>query len=145
VWGAVIGVASDLLGMLLFPTASFFAGFTLSALLEGLIYGLFLYNRPVNKWLYLRLALCLLALHIFIQLGLTTLWLSIMYKQAFIPMMIGRVLTNVIRFPIELAALGFLMTVIEEPVNKYYRADFSAGNDDDAIDSTDQRSDDKDE
>jgi ECF transporter S component (folate family) len=129
VWGAVIGVASDLLGMLLFPTASFFPGFTLSALLEGLIYGLFLFNRPVDKRFFVRLVLCLLVMHIFIQLGLTTLWLAIMYERAFIPMIITRFASNVVRFPIELVSLFFLMRLMEKPVHKYYRSGSFASND----------------
>jgi ECF transporter S component (folate family) len=130
VWAAVIGVASDLLGMLLFPTSSFFPGFTLSALLEGLVYGLFLFNRPVDKRFFARLLLCMLVMHIFIQLGLTTLWLAIMYERAFIPMVITRFASNVIRFPIELVSLFFLMRLMEKPVDKYYRADLLAGNND---------------
>jgi ECF transporter S component (folate family) len=119
VWGAAIGVASDLLGMLLFPTSGFFPGFTLNALLEGLVYGLFLYGRPVDRRLFVRLVISILLVHLVIQLALNTLWLSIMLKRAFIPLMATRVVTNVVRFPIELVTMFFLMRLIEKPVDKY--------------------------
>jgi ECF transporter S component (folate family) len=121
VWGAVIGVASDLLGMLLFPTAGFFPGFTLNALLEGLVYGLFLYGRPVDRRLFVRLVVSILIVHLVIQLALNTLWLSIMLRRAFIPLLAARVVTNAARFPIELAAMFFLLRLIEKPVDTYLR------------------------
>jgi ECF transporter S component (folate family) len=123
VWGAVIGVASDLLGMLLFPTSGFFAGFTLNALLEGLIYGLFLFNRPVDKRLFVRLVLSILIVHLVVQLALNTLWLSIMLDRAFLVLLPPRIVTNIVRFPIELAAMFLLMRFIEKPVNKYLRTE----------------------
>jgi ECF transporter S component (folate family) len=132
VWGAVIGVASDLLGMLLFPTSGFFPGFTLNALLEGLIYGLFLYGKPVNRRLFVRLVVSILVVHLVVQLALNTLWLSIMLKRAFIPLMATRVVTNVARFPIELVAMFFLMRLIEKPVNKYLRSESFIDTDNDA-------------
>jgi ECF transporter S component (folate family) len=122
VWGAVIGVASDLLGMLLFPTSSFFPGFTLNALLEGLVYGLFLFERPVDRRFFVRLVVSILIVHLVIQLALNTLWIAIMLKRAFIPLLATRIVTNIVRFPIELVAMFFLARLIEKPVNKYLRA-----------------------
>ena len=40
VWGGVCGAAGDLLGMLIFPSGAYFPGFTLTAALTGIIYGL---------------------------------------------------------------------------------------------------------
>jgi ECF transporter S component (folate family) len=138
VWGAVIGTVSDLLGMLLFPTGGFFPGFTLNALLEGLVYGLFLYNRPVDKRLFARLVVSILIVHVAVQLALNTLWLSIMLKRAFIPLMAARVVSNIARFPIELVSMFFLMLFMEKPVNKYYRAEPFADDDDADIPAADQ-------
>ena len=36
----------DLLGMMIFPNGSYFPGFTLTAFLTGVIYGLVLYRKP---------------------------------------------------------------------------------------------------
>lgn len=38
----------DLLGMMIFPSGSYFPGFTLTAFLTGVIYGLVLYRKPKN-------------------------------------------------------------------------------------------------
>ena len=40
--GAVVGALGDLVGAILFPIGAYFPGFTLTAFLTGLVYGLFL-------------------------------------------------------------------------------------------------------
>ncbi|MHC6204005.1 folate family ECF transporter S component [Breznakiellaceae bacterium SP9] len=123
VWGGLIGVLADLLGMMLMPKASFFAGFTLNALLTGVVYGVFLYNRPTNKSYLVRLIISVLIVHIFIHLGLTTLWLSIMYKRAFIVMLAGRLVANIIEIPIEIYSMFAIKIFMDKPVKKYLYED----------------------
>ena len=48
VWAAVCGALGDLLGSLIFPTGAYFPGFTLTAAVTGLIFGLFL--RKYSGW-----------------------------------------------------------------------------------------------
>jgi ECF transporter S component (folate family) len=121
VWAGLIGVLGDLLGMLLMPKSSFFAGFTLNALLTGGIYGLFLYHKPTGKLLGLRLVMSLLTVHLVVHLGLTTLWLSVMYKKAFLVIVTGRIVANVIELPVEFASMFFIMRFLEKPVHRYLR------------------------
>ncbi len=47
-WAALTAALGDLVGALLFPTGAYFPGFTLTAALTGLIFGLCLYRRPVK-------------------------------------------------------------------------------------------------
>jgi ECF transporter S component (folate family) len=119
VWGALIGVAGDLLGMLLMPKASFFAGFTLNALLIGIVYGSLLYNRPDNKSYLTRLIIAVLIVHLFINLGLNTLWLSIMLKRAFMPLVAARIIPNFIQIPIEIGSMYAIKIFLDKPVKKY--------------------------
>ncbi|GHV73064.1 folate ECF transporter [Spirochaetia bacterium] len=119
VWGGLIGVLADILGMMLMPKASFFAGFTLNALLTGLVYGFFLYKTPSNKSYFVRLVISVLIVHVFIHLGLTTLWLSIMYKRAFMVILAGRVIANIIEIPIEIASMYAIKIFLDKPVKKY--------------------------
>jgi ECF transporter S component (folate family) len=119
VWGALICVAEDLLGMLLMPKASFFAGFTLNALLTGLIYGLFLYNRPNNRSFLIRLIISVLTVDLCVNLGLTTLWLSIMYKRAFVALLASRILVNLIQIPIQIGSMYAIKIFLDKPLKKY--------------------------
>jgi ECF transporter S component (folate family) len=122
IWTAVIGISGDILGMLLMPKGSFFPGFTFNAMLEGLLYGLFLINKPVDKRFFLRLALSILTVHVVVQLGFNTLWLAIMLKKAFVPLMLARAVANIIRFPVELASMFMIMRFSEKYVNLYLRS-----------------------
>lgn len=54
VWAGVCAALADLVGALLFPTGAYFPGFTATAALSGVIYGLFLYkSRPNLKRCFL--------------------------------------------------------------------------------------------
>jgi ECF transporter S component (folate family) len=118
VWGAVIGVTADILGMLLFPTGDFFIGYTFNELLTTLIYGFFLFGRPLNKKLYIRLAVSLALVRLIVVLGLNTLWLSIQVGKAFMLLLPTRIVVIVL-FPIEFAAMFLLMRFMEKPVARY--------------------------
>jgi ECF transporter S component (folate family) len=133
VWGAIIGVAGDLLGMLLMPKGSFFPGFTLNALLIGIVYGTLLYNRPNNKSYLIRLVISVLVVHLFINLGLNTLWLSIMYKRAFMALVATRIVANFIQIPIQIGSMFAIKIFLDKPVKKYLLEDSGAedGPDDD--------------
>jgi ECF transporter S component (folate family) len=119
VWGAVIGGAEDILGMLLMPKGTYFPGFTLNALLTGVIYGVFLYNRPNNKSYLIRLILSVITVNVLIHIGLTTLWLSIMYKKAFVALIATRIVANVIQMPLQIGSMFAIKIFLDKPVKKY--------------------------
>ena len=95
-WGAVTGAVGDILGMIIYPPADYFPGFTLTALLTGVIFGLLLHRRVTIPRTILASALvCLLC-----NLVLDTLWLDIMYGSGFIALLPARVVKCLINIPI---------------------------------------------
>lgn len=80
-----VAVVSDLIGASLFPSGSFFPGYTLTALLMGLTAGLYLY-RPggikLDKQFALRLAICALIIAGVLNGGLNTVWVLMTTGQA---------------------------------------------------------------
>ena len=96
-WGAVTGAVGDILGMIIYPPAEYFPGFTLTALLTGVVFGLFLYRRPVT---ILRVLLASAAVCIFLNLLLDTLWLNIMYGNSFLALLPARVVKCIINIPV---------------------------------------------
>ena len=54
-WAALTAALGDLIGALLFPTGAYYWGFTATAALTGLIFGLYLYRRE-GSWLHAFLA-----------------------------------------------------------------------------------------
>ena len=80
----------DFLGAILFPTAPYFPGFTLTAFLTGLTFGLLLYKRDSLRNTVLAVAIVQFAL----GLLLNTLWISILYRSPFAPLLATRVLQS---------------------------------------------------
>ena len=102
------GVASigDILGMLLFPTGgSFFPGFTLTAFLTGIVYGVFLYNKP-KTWP--RIIGAVLTVCLVINLGLDTLWLSILMGKGYIALLPTRIMKAVLMIPVQTFIIGII-------------------------------------
>lgn len=49
-WGALVAALGDLLGSLVFLTGAYFPGFTLTAALTGIIFGLCFWKKPFSAW-----------------------------------------------------------------------------------------------
>jgi ECF transporter S component (folate family) len=97
--GGVTAVLADLIRMAVFPSGyPYFPGYTLSAFLGGAIYGLFLYKKSVTV---LRVGLAVLVIKLFVDLGLNTVWTSMLQGKAILVILPTRLVTNAIMFPIQ--------------------------------------------
>lgn len=122
--GAMMGGVADILKYIARPTGPFFFGFTFNAILGGLIYGLLLYKKPVRL---MRIVIAKLCVMIIINLGFTTLWLSILYGQAFMVLLPMRLLKEIIMLPIETTLLFVFAKAMEKiPGIKEVRSNFIA-------------------
>ena len=87
VWAGITAALSDFIGALLFPTGAYFPGFTLTAALGGVIFGLLLYKkRPDVKRAFLA-ALCYGTL---ITLLANTAMISFVYGPKLVPLFVAR-------------------------------------------------------
>ena len=109
VTGGIAPGLSDILKYLIKPSGPFFPGYTLTALLGGVVYGSFLYK---NKVTVLRCVLSKTFINIFLNLGLNTLWSSILYGKAFFAILIPRVYANVALLPLQIVLLYALLKAI---------------------------------
>lgn len=102
VWAAVCGAMSDLIGATLFPTGPYFPGFTLTAALTGVIFGLLLYRkRPDFKKCFLAALLnCLI-----VTLVLNTFMISFVFGPKFWPLFITRLTEFGIMTAVETAVM----------------------------------------
>ena len=108
VTGGIAYGVSDILGMLLLPKSAYFPGFTISAVLSGAMYGIFLYKKDS----YLRIILCVLAIGIAIDLGLNTFWLSIILGKGYLALLPVRIVKTAIMLPIQVISIkvvGYLV------------------------------------
>ena len=115
VYAGVAWGLSDIIGALLFPTGPFFFGFTLSAILNGVILGMLLYKNHTKT---IRVVLGVLIASTFVSIGCDTLWLSIYFPMIGLnrlPMVIftDRVIRTAIMAPVQvitILALGRLLS-----------------------------------
>lgn len=125
-WTVLLNVLGDIIGATLFPTGPYFVGYTISTAIAGLIYGIFLYKKQEDsytaKQFILRLILSTTLVAVIVNMGLNTLWSSIMTGKAFMVLFATRVVKQIIMIPIHVVVIFFLEKVLRKPFNKYIRS-----------------------
>ncbi|MCR5488036.1 MAG: folate family ECF transporter S component [Lachnospiraceae bacterium] len=110
-WGGVTGALSDILGYMVRPTGPFFPGFTVSAAIQGVIYGLILHGKEASiRRIILSQAVDLICVSFF----LNSLWLSMLYGQGFLAVFTARIIKNLVMFPIN----TFLLMAVMRPASR---------------------------
>ncbi|MGL5676219.1 MAG: folate family ECF transporter S component [Cellulosilyticaceae bacterium] len=112
--GVGCGIA-DALGAILFPRGAYFFGFTLSAMIIGLIYGIFLYKKHFSWWRIIVIKVLVLVL---ITAGLNSMWLAMLSGKGYMPLMIARVTEGLIMLPIEVMMLGMVQKYLIPQLKK---------------------------
>ncbi|WP_243108587.1 folate family ECF transporter S component [Clostridium rectalis] len=115
--GAIAAVAADIIGMLVFPKGAYFPGFTLSAALSGFIYGFFLHRKPKSLLSIILAAVCVT---LFVNLGLNTLWLSMITKNAVYAVILPRIVKNLVELPIRISMIYISWRAIGMYFNKNF-------------------------
>ena len=119
----VIAALGDLIGAILFPFGAYFPGYTLSQLLTGLIYGLFLYKKPgeeiSDSKFILKLIISSVIVLGFIGVLLTSLWVKITAGKSYIVVMAGRITTQAIMLPIQVITI-FILEKLTRPITKKF-------------------------
>lgn len=109
----IFGGVLDIVKYVMNPTGPFFLGFTLDAILAGVIYGMFFYKREVKLW---RVFLAHLVVMLVINLGTTTYWLSLTLGKGFLILWPLRALKNVIMLPINSLLFYAVMKALENVI-----------------------------
>lgn len=114
-WGAICLASADLLGVMLNSgSLGIFLGFTLSAAMRGLLFGLLLHKREISvPWLLISIAGVFAVTDIF----MSTLWLSIMMSADYLPLLVTRLLPKGILLAVEMMG-GSVMIKLFAVVNR---------------------------
>lgn len=107
--GLLAGLSYDLLGFFLFPSGVFFPGYTLSAMLEFFIYGLFLYRHRITVS---RIFAAKFVVDFGVHVGLGALWSAALYGKAYYYYFVKSLFKNAVMLPIEVVALVLLFRVL---------------------------------
>ena len=107
----IVGSMGDLLSFLLAPMGFYFPGWTLSGLLVGLFFGLFLYK---SKRTLVNIIISEIIIGVFVEIVLGSLWLYIQYQKAFLVMAGVRGIKTLVAIPIEIVVI----LIVAKALNK---------------------------
>ena len=110
---ALVGALGDFIGATLFPIAAYFPGFTITAAIVGLIYGLFLSKKQTMP----RILGAVLATEIIGSLLLNTLWISVLFGSPFLPLMATRVFQCLILGAVEIVVIRIMAGLVPRLVH----------------------------
>ncbi len=119
IWGGVAGVISDLIGVMLNPQGSgFFFGFTISAFVNGVIYGYFLNKKPYKSY---YVVITVIASSIIVSFLLNTYWLVLMSgnEKSFSVLFYPRFMTQLVIIPFRIIILIPFMKLFHTQLSKY--------------------------
>ncbi|WP_423190112.1 folate family ECF transporter S component [Alkalibacterium sp. f15] len=104
--GGVAAALSDILGFIIGGgVGGFFPGFTLSAFLSGLSYGVFLHKKKVTKK---RVFMAVAFNTLFVNLMLNTLWLHILTQNPIAVLLPPRLIQNAVTSVIHFLSIWFI-------------------------------------
>ena len=109
----------DILGALMFPSGPYFPGFTLTAFLVGIFYGLLLYNKE-RTWLRLIIGCGLILLACTVCLN--SLWISILYGKAFLGLMPARLTEAAVLWPVQVIIIKLVSDRLLPYLPQYKKA-----------------------
>lgn len=107
---AVVAAIADVIGAILFPTGTFFPGFTLTAFLTGTVFGLFLRKDQS----LVRVIAAVAIVQFILGLLINTLWISILYGSPYLPLLVTRLLQCGILFVVQIVVTMILSLVLEK-------------------------------
>ena len=111
--GAIFGGSMDIIKWFLFPQGAFFPGYTLTAIVAGIIYGIFFYQKPIRLW---RIVAAESLVKVFCNLGLNTLWIMMTTGNAFKAIVVPRIMSNVCKLPADTVIMLILFPIIRKVV-----------------------------
>ena len=112
--GIAAGVG-DIVKYLIKPSGAFFPGFTITAILGGVLYGMVFYHSRVTL---VRAIVAKTLTNLLLNILLNTFWLSIMMGKGFWALVPSRVIKNIARLPVEILLLYSVLRIVTGIVGK---------------------------
>ena len=105
---AVVAGLSDFLGAIMFPIGPYFPGFTLTAALMGLVWGVFLHKRQTMA----RIGGAVAVNQLVLSLLLNTLWISVLYDSLYVPLFLTRTISTAVMVTVQVVTIGLMTRVL---------------------------------
>ena len=103
-----VGGVGDLLGALLIPSDTFFYGFTVTAALTGLFFGILLHK----KYSFLRILFGVLMVQIALTIFLDALWFNIYYGTPYSVMLVTRAVKAGVMVVVQCVTLNLILPIM---------------------------------
>ena len=104
----IVAAVGDFLGAILFPIGAYFPGFTLTAFLTGVTFGMCFGRKQTTG----RVLAATIVNQLVLSLLLNTLWISILYVSAFVPLLMTRVVQCTILGPVQFFTICTLSNIL---------------------------------
>ena len=117
--GAIFGGAMDVIKWFASGDGNYFPGFTITAMLGAVIFGFFLYNKPLSVK---NVIISQVVQKIICNLVLNTLWLNLIYGQAIAAILPGRLISNAVMLPIDCFIMYAVLKVVSKVVKPHFDA-----------------------
>ncbi len=117
----LVGMTGDVVGALLFPSGAYFPGFTITSMLTGLIFGIFLYNKNEKHYI-LWISLSKILINLLLNVALNSLWLSIITNKGYLIFLTQHLFKNIVALPIEIILLFIVLKFLSSHgIKKMYK------------------------
>ena len=114
--GSMSGGLSDIINYIINPKGAFFPGFTISAMVSGIIYGMAFYKKEIS---IKRCIFAKIAIVVIVDILLNTLWLSLLYGKGVFVLLPMRIIKNVVMIPINVAMMYFVLKLVDRIKEQY--------------------------
>ena len=109
--GGIMGGVADILKFIIKPTGPFLIGYTISAIVGPVIYGVMLYKKPLRLW---RILLSKFVVAILVNLLLGTYWSYLYFGAAFFATLPAKFIQQLIQVPIQSIIFYLVMKALKE-------------------------------
>lgn len=111
----LVGAIGDVLSAILFPVGAFFPGFTLTAFLTGVVFGIFLKKKqnPGN------IVLSVVIVQFVISQGINTFFISFLYGSPFVALFFTRIYQTLIMSAVQFAGIVLISKKLIPVLRKY--------------------------
>ena len=116
-----VGALGDILGCFLFPQGAYFFGYTLTSMLSGLIFGIFLYEKEAKNLIW-SIVISRILVSLLLNVGLNSYWATFFVPKSFLVIMWGKFIKNALMLPVEIIVLFAVIAGLRRAgVQKMYK------------------------
>lgn len=108
---ALVGALTDIGGFIVKPTGPYFPGFTISSIVTGIIFGFMFHKKEMT---ISRIVLAQIINTVLVGIVLNSIWLSMLYGNAFIVVVSTRVIKELLMIPINV----LILTAVLKPISQ---------------------------